>query len=149
MFGPGQGRLWPEDEKNLLYVAITRAKNNLVMNSLVRNEIVESEVSGLHRLSLYRQGEPVPSSCGSGPEECKAHLSKELLDTQLICRQEEFRLSTGAYSQGEGLGGLNSDLLRASKLYCVDCSLKMFPLFRMFFNNKDASERGKKRKREV
>ena len=31
---------WPEDEKNLLYVAITRAKNNLVLNDLASQTIL-------------------------------------------------------------------------------------------------------------
>merc|ERR1712098_880974 len=31
---------WPEDEKNLLYVAITRAKTSFVMNSLVLDEVI-------------------------------------------------------------------------------------------------------------
>ena len=52
--GPGEGRSWPEDEKNLLYVAITRAKNNLVMNNLVRDEIIGND--GLHRLITFRRG---------------------------------------------------------------------------------------------
>ena len=52
--GPGEGRSWPEDEKNLLYVAITRAKNNLMMNNLVRDEIIGND--GLHRLITFRRG---------------------------------------------------------------------------------------------
>ena len=40
----------PEDEKNLLYVAITRAKTNLVMNDLRKFELLEEY---LLRLSTY------------------------------------------------------------------------------------------------
>ena len=146
-YGPGSGRSWPEEEKNLLYVAITRAKTTLVMNSLVRSEIVETDVSGLHRLSLLSGGDQVPSSCGSRKDKCRDQLSKDLLTTRLLCRQEHYRLSSGTYSEGEGLGGLNSDLLRDSKLYCSKCSEVKFPLFRTFI--KSSGVRGTKRKRDV
>ena len=146
--GEGSGRWWPEDEKNLLYVAITRAKNNLVMNSLVRDELVCHDVSGLNRLNMFHPGDSVPRTCAKGKDYCNVDPSKTLLETQLVCRQLEYKLSSGVYSEGEGLGALNCDILRASKLYCRDCSFKMFPLFGKFFYNDD-NKRGTKRKRDL
>ena len=140
---PGRGRFWPEDEKNLLYVAITRAKNNLVMNNLVRDEIVGQD--GLQRLSIFQQGDSHPPTCGQ--EDCNVELSGDLGHSQLVCRIEDYKLSSGVYHEGVGLGGLNSDLLRQSKLYCRSCSVKTFPWFRKFFNEDSDTKRGAKRKR--
>ena len=140
---PGRGRSWPEDEKNLLYVAVTRAKNNLVMNNLVRDEIIGSD--GLHRLTVFQPGDPHPATCGQ--DNCNVQLSKRLHNQQLLCRVEQHKISSGVYHEGVGLGGLNSDLLRPSKLYCRDCSEKAFPWFRQFFSDESDTKRGAKRKR--
>ena len=43
----------PEDDANLIYVAITRAKIRLVVNSLVRSEILSDSADYCH-LSYYR-----------------------------------------------------------------------------------------------
>ena len=136
--GPGEGRSWPEDEKNLLYVAITRAKNNLMMNNLVRDEIIGND--GLHRLITFRRGDsparPLVGTCRRptcGQENCNRELSKDLHRPQLLCRIEDYKLSSGVYHEGVGLGGLNSHILRLSKLYCTSCSLEVFPWFREFF----------------
>ena len=144
--GSGRGRSWPEDEKNLLYVAITRAKNNLVMNSLVRDEIIGKD--GLHRLTTFQRGDSLPASCGE--DNCNKELSKDLLSPpQLLCRREDYRLSSGVYHEGLGLGGLNKDILRPSQLYCRGCSERVFPWFRKFFDDEIDTQRGTKRKRDL
>ena len=97
MFGPGNGRLWPEDEKNLLYVAITRAKTNLVMNDLLKFELLQEY---LLRLSPYVVGEALTcSSCGED-------LSDSLVPGQIMVTEVAHTMSGHSYTPGAGISGV-------------------------------------------
>ena len=140
--GPGEGRSWPEDEKNLLYVAITRAKNNLVMNNLVRDEIIGKD--GLHRLTTFRPGDSHPPSCGQ--ENCNRELSKDLHQPQLLCLRGAYIRS---YNEGDNEVFEGDYRFIPSQLYCTSCSLEVFPWFRKFFDGDIDQKRGTKRKRDL
>ena len=113
------------------------------MNNLVREEIICMD--GLHRLIILQEGDSPPASCGQ--DNCSVELGKNLHKPQMLCRREDYRLSSGVYHEGVGLGGLNSDILRPSKLYCSHCSGRAFPWFRQFFHDESDIKRGEKRKR--
>ena len=142
MYGPGQ--MWPEDEKNLLYVAITRAKTNFVMNTLVREEILER--NGLLKIVTFKIGESAQLQCAG--DDCDEDLSDSLTPGQIMVRRESSNLSSGVYFGGVGLGGLNSVMKQSSALFCKTCSCRLMPSFRNFIDlPQDDKKRGMKRKR--
>jgi len=131
---------WPEDEKNLLYVAITRAKTNFVMNSLVLTEVISGY--GLVKPTTFKPGETSKLTCSK--KDCQQDLSDSLLPGQLMIKKEAYSLSSGVYYGGVGLGSLNSVVEQQEKSYCKTCSFIISPVFNSFIN----FERGEKRKRE-
>ena len=139
MFGAGQGRLWPEDEKNLLYVAITRAKTNFVMNSLVKDELLDQD---LLRVMTYKVG--VGSQCHA--EQCAGDLSDSLAAGQLMVTREPHGLSGAVYCGAAGLGSLGSVTGHPRQYYCSDCSGKIMPSFIKFLGAPSKEKRGVKRK---
>ena len=146
MFGPGQGRLWPEDEKNLLYVAITRAKTNLVMNSLLKEELLSMS---LYSLTSYRLGEAL--TCGN--EKCGQDLSDSLVPGQVMVTRAAHSMSGHAhlYTPGAGLGSLGEGGASAAQhqhpkqYFCSKCSCSLMPAFKPFMKVSE-DKRGVKRK---
>ena len=136
------GRHWPEDEKNLLYVAITRAKTNLVMNSILREELLDTF---LYRLSTFRVGEGA-LTCGS--DGCGVDLSDGLVPGQIMVTREAHTMSGHTYTPGAGLGSLGpGGQHQHPKLYfCSECSVGLMPSFRPFIQVA-ADKKGVKRKR--
>ena len=139
MFGAGQGRLWPEDEKNLLYVAITRAKTNFVMNSLVKDELLEQD---LLRMMTYKVG--AGAQCHG--EQCAADLSDSLAAGQLMVTREPHSLSGAVYCGAAGLGSLSSVTGHPRQYYCSECSGIIMPSFKKFLGAPSKEKRGVKRK---
>ena len=136
--------MWLEDEKNLLYVAITRAKTNFVMNTLVREEILERNVQ--LKIVTFKVGESIQLQCAE--DDCEEDLSDSLTPGQIMVKRESSNLSSGVYFGGVGLGGLNTVLKQSSALFCKTCSCRLMPSFRNFIDlAQDESKRGVKRKR--
>ena len=76
----------PEDEANLIYVAITRAKRSLVCNQFVKKDLLSS--GDLSRVAYYRAEEGTSGElekCQSCPQD----LSSSLETGQLVVRREE------------------------------------------------------------
>jgi len=131
---------WPEDEKNLLYVAITRAKTSFVMNSLVLDEVISGY--GLVKPTTFKPGETSKLVCSK--KDCLQDLSDSLVPGQLMIKKEAYSLSSGVYYGGVGLGSLNSVVEQQERLFCKTCSLVISSVFKSFIN----FERGIKRKRD-
>jgi len=133
-----------EDEKNLIYVAITRAKTTLVMNSLVKEDILDGD--GLDRVVVYKGG-GTDLQCGN--MDCKVDLSDSLVLGQVTVRTEAHALSSGVYVGGVGLGGLNSDMVREARTYCQECAGVRRPGWKRFVEveSEKSGKRGTKRKR--
>jgi len=106
-----------EDEKNLIYVAITRAKTSLVMNALVREDILIDD--GLYRLVVYKGGE---SEVQCGDIDCKVDLSDNLVLGQHTLRREAYALSGG------GSNTFNIKAIEA-KTFCQGCTAQRIPPF--------------------
>ena len=133
-------QLWPEDEKNLLYVAITRAKTNLVMNDLLKFELLQEY---LLRLSTYAVGEALTcSSCGED-------LSDSLVPGQIMVTEVAHTMSGHSYTPGAGLGslGVEGQHQHPKQYFCSDCSSKKMPAFLVFIRVSGLSKKGVKRKR--
>jgi len=123
-----------EDEKNLIYVAITRAKTSLVMNNLVKEDILNHD--GLYRLVIYKGGE---SEMQCGFIDCKVDLSDNLKLGQLTVKREAYALSGG------GPNTYNIKVTEA-KTFCQECAAERIPSLHRFFKI-DSEKRGVKRKR--
>eukprot|EP00092_Neocalanus_flemingeri_P015188 GFUD01016405.1.p1 GENE.GFUD01016405.1~~GFUD01016405.1.p1 ORF type:complete len:854 (+),score=279.75 GFUD01016405.1:80-2641(+) len=133
-----------EDEKNMIYVAITRAKTSLVMNTLVKEDILDGD--GMDRVVVYKGRGETELQCGN--MDCSVDLSDSLVEEQVTVRTEAHSLSSGVYFGGVGLGGLNSELLRDSKTYCQACAGSRMPSFKQFVEvSLSSDKRGVKRKR--
>jgi len=130
-----------EDEKNLVYVAITRAKTTLVMNSLVKEDILDGD--GLDRVVVYKGG-GTDLQCGN--MDCKVDLSDSLVLGQVTVRTVAHALSSGVYIGGVGLGGLNTDMVREARTYCQACAGVRVPGWKRFVEV-ESEKRGTKRKR--
>jgi len=138
----GTLQMVPEDEKNLIYVAITRAKTSLVMNTLVKEDILDGD--GLDRVVVYKGG-CTELQCGN--MDCKVDLSDSLVEGQVTVRTMAHSLSSGVYFGGVGLGGLNSELVRDRQTYCQTCAGTRVPSYKRFLEL-ESGKRGMKRKRE-
>jgi len=122
-----------EDEKNLIYVAITRAKTSLVMNSLVKEDILRGD--GLDRLVVYRGGE---SNLQCGDIDCKVDLSDNLVLGQHSVRREAHAVSGS---------GVEMYKVKEAKLFCQECAASRMPSFETFVIVGRSTNRGTKRKR--
>jgi len=136
----GRMAIVPEDEKNLIYVAITRAKSTLIMNTLVKEDIIVGD--GLDKVVVYKR-DGTELQCGN--RDCKVDLSDSLVEGQVMVKTECHRMSSGVYVGGVGLGGL-FDMVKESKTYCGECSASRVPSYRHFVHIEE-EKRGTKRKR--
>jgi len=130
-----------EDEMNLVYVAITRAKSCLVMNNLVKEDILEND--GLDKIVIY-QGGGNEVQCDNA--ECKVDLSDNLQQGQAMVRAEAHLMSSKELISRLASGYAIEDLLKGPFSYCLACSSTKLPSFRRFFETRQEN-RGIKRKR--
>jgi len=123
-----------EDEKNLIYVAITRAKTSFVMNNLVKEDILNDD--GVNRLVVYKGGE---TEVQCGDSDCKVDLSDNLVLGQLTLRREAYAMS------GRGSNTFNIKVTEA-KTFCQECAAQRIPSFHRLVVV-GSEKRGVKRKR--
>jgi len=141
----------PEDEKNLLYVAITRAKQTIVMNDIVKKFILNGE--GLRKVIFYKSNndDGHPQQC-SNPE-CKVDLSDDLADGQLSLKEEEFMLfrrSATVSVDAEHITTSNAFELykKKSQLYCSECTNSEMLYLKHFLQQKPITKTKKRRRSE-
>ena len=171
VYGPGNGRGWPEDEKNLLYVAITRAKNNLIVNENVKNEILKynsrqtivfstDEDATVERKCLLSQ-ENLVKFCLYNERNGYAYDIFDCSDVpaglgKLNIRMIDFMLSSECIISPatNGKSSLTSGKVEdfSPKLkhphYCTNHLSVMAQEFSCFINFPEQEKRGKKRKRD-
>lgn len=114
----------PEDEANLIYVAITRAKIRLVVNSLVKAEIL-SDLADCCHLAYYKGG----GDCGNCSNELQGRSGQE--GQALVVRRE--------------VPTMLVDSKEADKVLCPTCSEVALPHLR---GTLQPAKKGLKRKRE-
>ena len=125
----------PEDEKNLIYVAITRAKSCLVVNKLVDKEILSpasNMIIKVERMNMELEME-LDFEEEMTVKKCDNLRCKEVIEGQFVMKTTAYR------SYGECLEGDSNfcnrviGKMREMLYYCSECSAELMPHFEFVF----------------